>query len=318
MSGLDLALLSGVGLGCNNFGMTLDLEQSRAVVDAAISNGVTFFDTADVYGATKSESFLGEILGARRGDVVIATKFGCRSGGLAGGARAAYVVEACEASLRRLRTDYIDLFMLHYPASWMRSRGYPDADVPISETLEGLNRLVDKGLIRAAGCSNFSLAELEESIGEAQRTELTGFAVVQNELSLVSRAQESTVLPVCDRTGIAFVPYFPLASGLLTGKYSFGAEYPAGSRMAFNNDGMWAPLFSSDNFALVDRLSSWARSHGRTLIEVAFGWLLGHPSVPSVIAGATSPQQVEQNVAAGRCRLSEAEMRELQALLESG
>jgi aryl-alcohol dehydrogenase-like predicted oxidoreductase len=310
--------VSPVGLGCNNFGMTLDLEQSRAVVDAAIEAGITFFDTADVYGMTRSESYLGEILGRRRQDIVLATKFGVRAGELPGGARARDVVRACEASLRRLRTDYLDDYLMHYPSSWMLTRGYPDADVPIAETLEAMNVLVGKGMVRRLGCSNFSLSELREADAEAKRFGIHGFGAVQDELSLLAPAAQRTLLPECQRIEADFVPYFPLASGLLTGKYRAGTAYPAGSRMAFNANGMWAPLFTPENFARVDALTLWAQERGRTLLELAFGWLLSQPGIPSVIAGATSVTQVQQNVAAGRYRLGETEKAEIAALIGIG
>jgi aryl-alcohol dehydrogenase-like predicted oxidoreductase len=316
VSELDLTKLSAVGLGCNNFGMKLDRDQSRAVVHAALDAGVTFFDTADVYGGTRSESYLGEILGPHRTEVVIATKFGVRFGDLPGGLRAADVTRSAEASLTRLRTDYLDMFMVHYPASWMIAKGYPDADVPVTETLEALNRLLEAGKVRSIGCSNFSVAELGEANDLAAGSRWRGFAAVQNELSLLVRDAEHDMLPECERRGVVFIPYFPLASGLLTGKYRPGADYPPGSRMEFNPNGMWAPLFTRANFAAVERLSALAADRGRTLAEYAFGWLLSHPSVPSVIAGATSASQVRANATAAATTLAADELAELRAVLD--
>ena len=277
--------VSVAGLGCNNFGMRIDEGATQTVVDAAIETGINFFDTADLYGGTKSEEFLGRVLGSRRDDVLLATKFGMlkppEDSGLTGG-KPAWVAQACEDSLRRLGTDRIDLYWLHAP----------DPETPIGDTLEALDQLVRDGKVRELGCSNFSAAQLDEAAAAAKEHGVRPFATVQNDYSLLQREPEKEVLPACARLGIAFVPYFPLASGLLTGKYKRGETPPEGTRLA-----QWgAP--SDDRFAVVERLDAFATAHGHTLHELALSWLARRPEVASVIAGATKPEQVRANAAA--------------------
>ncbi|HEX6967150.1 MAG TPA: aldo/keto reductase, partial [Gemmatimonadaceae bacterium] len=270
--------VSVVGLGCNNFGKRLDEQASATVVHAALDAGITFFDTADMYGGTRSEEFLGRAIGARRRDVVIATKFGWRIDEERQGARPEYVRRAVEDSLRRLGTDYIDLYQLHRP----------DPTVPIADTLGALDELVRAGKVREIGCSNFSAEQLREAEA-AVRPGAARFVSVQNQYSLLHREPERAVLPECERLGIAFLPYFPLANGLLTGKYRRGQPAPAGSRIA---TGSHTEVLTDRNLAVVEALMRFAPSRGHTLLALAFSWLLSRPVLASVIAGATKPEQV--------------------------
>ena len=290
-----------VGLGCNNFGTRLDAAASAEVVAAALDAGVTFLDTADSYGRGRSEEFVGRAVAGMRTEVVIATKFGSDMGDGKRGAGAAYVARAADASLQRLGTDYIDLYQLHRP----------DPDVPIAETLGALDALVKAGKVREIGCSNFSLAQLQEAA--AVPAGVARFVSVQNEYSLMEREAERDVLPECERTGLAFLPYFPLASGLLTGKYRRGQPLPEGTRLT--DGGRFAGSLTDRNLEVVERLALFAERHGRTLLDLAFAWLLARPAVASVIAGATSPGQIRANAAAGRWTLSDAEYAEATALL---
>lgn len=280
--------VSEVGLGCNNFGMLIERKESDAVVGAALDAGITLFDTADMYGGTKSEEYLGQALGARRDEIVLATKFGGPFEGHAGGATPAYARTSLEDSLRRLGTDHVDLYQLHYP----------DPTTPIAETLGTLGELVAEGKIREIGCSNFDRAMLEEA-ADAVKDGAPGFVSVQNEYNLLHRDPEDEVLGFCDRTHTAFLPYFPLASGLLTGKYRSGAGAPEGTRLA-----AWGAFakdqLSDERLATVAALEALAQSEGHTVLDLAFAWLLSRPSVASVIAGATKPAQVAANVAAGQ------------------
>ncbi len=283
--------VSEVGLGCNNFGMLIERKESDAVVGAALDAGITLFDTADMYGNTKSEEYLGQALGARRDDIVLATKFGGPFEGHSGGATPAYIRTSVEDSLRRLGTDRIDLYQLHYP----------DPKTPIAETLGALGELVAEGKVREIGCSNFDTTQLEEAAG-AVKDGAPGFVSVQNEYSLLHRDPEDGVLEFCDRTHTAFLPYFPLASGLLTGKYRSSAA-PEGTRLA-----AWGSFakdqLSDERLATVAALDALARSEGHTVLDLAFAWLLARPSVASVIAGATKPEQVAANAAAGQWKPS--------------
>jgi aryl-alcohol dehydrogenase-like predicted oxidoreductase len=288
-----------VGLGCNNFGRRLDESGTTAVVHASLEAGINFFDTADVYGDTRSEEFLGRALGARRREVVIATKFGHRLDEQRQGARPEYVRQAAEDSLRRLRTDWIDLYQLHRP----------DTDVPVADTLGALDELVKAGKVREIGCSNFSAAQLREAEAVV-RPGAARFISVQNEYSLLSSDSQQEVLAECARLRIAFIPYFPLASGLLTGKYRKGQPLPQGTRI--QEGARW---LSERNMTLVEDLIRFAESRGRTLLELAFAWLTYQPGIASVIAGATSPQQVNANVQAAGWRLSEAEFTEVTAIV---
>ena len=279
--------VSRVGLGCNNFGRRLDLEGTRAVVEAALAEGITFLDTADIYGGGNSERFLGEILKGRRDQVVLATKFGMGEDGR--GSRD-YVRRAIAASLERLATDYVDLYYYHQP----------DGVTPIAETISAMLELVDEGTVRAIAVSNFSVEQLDEAV------EAGPVAALQNRYSLVERAAEEDVLPRCRELGVSFIPYFPLSSGLLTGKYRRGQAPPPGSRLESRRDAL-----SDEAFDRVERLEEFASGRGRTLLELAIAGLASQPAVVSVIAGATSPEQVRENAAAADWELSEGELEEL-------
>jgi aryl-alcohol dehydrogenase-like predicted oxidoreductase len=279
--------VSVVGLGCNNFGMRIDRRQTADVVSAALDAGITLFDTADIYGGTKSETYLGAALGSRRDEIVLATKFGVPYEGHEGGASAAYIRSAVEDNLTRLGTDRIDLYQLHTP----------DPTTPIAETVGALAELVAEGKIREFGCSNFSAPMLAEAAGAVADGQ-PGFVSVQNEYSLLHREPEAEVLPECERTNVAFLPYFPLANGLLTGKYRAGEPPAEGTRLAAWGE-RGADQMSADRMSAVAALSELAASRGHTLLDLAFGWLLAHRAVASVIAGATKPEQIVANVAAG-------------------
>jgi aryl-alcohol dehydrogenase-like predicted oxidoreductase len=293
--------VSVVGLGCNNFGRRLDSEATSAVVDAALDAGITFFDTADVYGGTKSEEYLGRALGRRRDEMVIATKFGSAVDDRRKGAKPEYVRQAVDDSLRRLGTDRIDLYQLHRP----------DPQVPIEDTLGALDELVQAGKVREIGCSNFSAEQLREA-EETTREGAARFVSVQNEYSLLHREPEHDVLPECERTGLAFIPYFPLANGLLTGKYRQGQDAPAGSRL---DSGRGDSLVTDQNLAVVEDLIGFSEKQGHTILELAFSWLLTRPAVVSVIAGATSSEQVRSNAAAASWKLTDAELTEIDLIL---
>jgi aryl-alcohol dehydrogenase-like predicted oxidoreductase len=262
------------------------------VVGAALDAGITLFDTADMYGGTKSEEYLGEALGSRRDEIILATKFGGAFEGHPGGATPAYARTSLEASLRRLGTDHVDLYQLHYP----------DPKTPIAETLGALGELVAEGKVREIGCSNFDAAMLEEA-ADAVKDGAPGFVSVQNEYNLLHREPEDEVLGFCDRTHTAFLPYFPLASGLLSGKYHAGEGAPEGTRLA-----AWGSYakdqLSDERLATVAALDALARTEGHTVLDLAFAWLLARSSVASVIAGATKPAQVVANVAAGQWKPS--------------
>lgn len=294
--------VSVIGLGCNNFGRRLDLGRTKDVVDAALDAGVTFFDTADVYGETDSEAFLGRVLEGRRDQVVLATKFGMALAGGSGGAHPDYVKRALADSLRRLRTDHVDLYQLHRP----------DPTVPIADTLEALGDLVRAGMIREIGCSNFSAAQLTEAEA-AVAAGAPRFVSVQNEYSLMHRDPEAEVLPASSRLDVGFLPYFPLMSGLLTGKYRKGRALPEGARITGN--ARWESLLTDANFALIEALERYALVHGHELIDLAFAWLLAKPQVRSVIAGATRPDQVRRNAAAARWHLTEADVEAVARIL---
>ncbi len=290
--------VSLVGLGCNNFGMRIDEPESVRVVHAAIDAGITFFDTADIYGSTNSEVYLGHALAGRRDSVVIATKFGMRVDAERQGARPEYVRRAAEDSLRRLGTDRIDLYQLHQP----------DPTVPIAETLGALDDLVRAGKVREIGCSNFSASQLQEATAIAAKGSAR-FVSVQNEFSVVHREPEREVLPECARLGIKFIPYFPLASGLLTGKYRRGKAAPEGTRLS---QGWAASRFATDEkFATAEALDAFARSRNRSLLELAISWLASHEMVASVISGATSAEQVRQNVTACSWELTKTDLAEI-------
>jgi aryl-alcohol dehydrogenase-like predicted oxidoreductase len=293
--------VSAVGLGCNNFGRRLDLQGTRRVVDEALERGVTFFDTADIYGGGRSEEFLGELLEGRRDAVVLATKFGMDMGDGKGprGSRD-YVHQAVRNSLRRLRTDVIDVYWYHEP----------DGVTPIAETLEALGELVRTGTVRAIGASNFSAEQIEEADAVARERGFTRFTAVQNEYSLLQREPEQDVLATCERLGLGFVPYFPLARGLLTGKYRRGQPAPDGTRLASREQ-----VASDAQFGVLEALDRYAAERDVSMLEVAIGALLARGVVSSVIAGATKPEQVRQNAAAARWQPSARDLDELRELL---
>jgi aryl-alcohol dehydrogenase-like predicted oxidoreductase len=302
LGGSNLAV-SVCGLGGNNFGRRVDLNGTRAVVDAAIDEGITFFDTADIYGgAGTSETFLGEVLRGRRDEVVLATKFGMDMGDGKGprGSRE-YILQAIEGSLKRLRTEVIDLYWYHQP----------DGVTPIAETLGALDELAQDGRVKAIGASNFSAAQIEEADAVAREHGLTRFCAVQNEYSLLERDAEAEVLPLCERLGLAFIPYFPLARGLLTGKYRRGAKAPAGTRLAGRDQ-----IATEEQFNQLEALRQFADQRGLSLLQVAIGALLARRPVASVIAGATKPDQVSQNAAAARWEPSGADLVEIQGILD--
>jgi aryl-alcohol dehydrogenase-like predicted oxidoreductase len=291
--------VSTIGLGCNNFGYVanMDVEASRKVIDAAIDSGINFFDTSDSYGA--SEDILGEVLGDRRKKIILATKFGSKpnASGEKSGAARSYILSEVEESLRRLRTDYIDLYQLHYP----------DPKTPIEETLRALDDLLKSGKVRYIGCSNFSAAQLREAEGTASRNELTMFVSSQDEYSLLVRDIERDMLPLIEQYGVSELPYFPLASGLLTGKYRKGQAAPKGTRLG-DKQGLADKYHHEANLEKVGRLREFAESQSHTLLELAFSWLLSHKAVASVIAGATKPEQVKSNAAAGDWNLMQADL----------
>jgi aryl-alcohol dehydrogenase-like predicted oxidoreductase len=295
--------VSVVGLGCNNFGGRIDEDATRAVLDAGLEAGVTFLDTADNYGGSKSETFIGRWLRGRRDRVVLATKFG----GLRvdrdeeGGAKPAYVRTAVEESLRRLQTDRIDLYQLHTP----------DPTTPIADTLAALDELVREGKVREIGCSNFSAEQLREA-DEAVADGATRFVSVQNELSLLQRSDERDVLPACDGLGIAYIPYFPLGNGVLTGKYRRGRPLPSGARLTKLPERA-DELLTDRTYDLVEALEAFA-SERHSLAELAIAWLLAKGPVASVIAGATKPEQVRENAAAAEWALTDDEIAEVDRL----
>jgi aryl-alcohol dehydrogenase-like predicted oxidoreductase len=282
-------MVSVVGLGANNFGRRVDLEHSRPVIDAALDEGINFIDTADIYGSQGgSEEIIGSILEGRRDAVVIGTKFGGDMRGAYGpdwGARGArrYIRRAVEGSLRRLRTEYVDLYQYHAP----------DGITPIEETLAALHDLVNEGKVRYVGSSNLGAWEVAHADWVAADTGLTPFISAQNHFNLLERSPELELLPACRRFGVGVIPYFPLASGLLTGKYRRGAPPPKGSRLADRPERL-----TDDVFDKLEELEKFAADRGVTILDVAIGWLSAQPQVASVIAGATSPGQVRANAAA--------------------
>ncbi len=290
-----------VGVGCNNFGWRTDAAKTKTVVDAAIAAGINFFDTADIYGSGESEEFLGRALGGRRKDVIIATKFGMKMDDQRHGAKPAYLKQAAADSLRRLGTDYIDLYQLHQP----------DATTPIADTLGALDDLVREGKVREIGCSNFSVEQLKEAAA-AVKSGSARFVSVQNEYSMMRRDPEKGVLAECERLNLAFLPYFPLASGLLTGKYRANTPLPEGSRGA---DSFGPKVFTPENLATADALRAFAESRGHSLLELAFSWLLARHVVASVIAGATRPEQIQANAAAADWRLTPEDLHEVDRIL---
>ncbi|MEO6067679.1 MAG: aldo/keto reductase [Gemmatimonadales bacterium] len=288
--------VSTIGLGCNNFGMRLDQTRTTEVVRNALDVGITFFDTAESYGP--SEEYLGKALGTRRKDAVIATKFGNRGTGAA----AVNIRRAVEDSLRRLKTDYIDLYQQHRP----------DPTTPVAETLEALEALKKSGKVREVGCSNFTVEMLVGAEAQGRRGAVR-FASIQNEYSLLHRVPETDgVLAECERQGMGFLPYFPLANGMLTGKYRKGQPKPPGTRITELD--YFKDSYNEERLEQVERLIKFAEERGHTILELAFAWLLAKPVVSSVIAGATSPAQVEANAKAGGWVLSPDEVAVVDAI----
>jgi aryl-alcohol dehydrogenase-like predicted oxidoreductase len=278
--------VSEVGIGCNNFGTRLDQDAATLVVNGALDAGVNFFDTADIYGATKSEVFLGQALGGRRGDVVIATKFGMPIDDTHFGASPEYVRSACEDSLRRLNTEYIDLYQLHYP----------DDKVAMADTLDALQQLVAEGKVREIGCSNFTADQLREA--KAAAGDGPSFVSVQNQFSLLDRSPERDgVLDACSELGISFLPFYPLANGLLTGKVRPGEPLPEGTRLSTMSPERSAHWLSDEFQSRVRSLLDYAEAVNVPILSIAFSWLLSHPAISSVIAGASSAEQIRANVA---------------------
>jgi aryl-alcohol dehydrogenase-like predicted oxidoreductase len=305
-SGLQVSV---VGLGCNNFGMRIDKDQTQVVVDKAIDAGINFFDTANIYGGTRSEEFLGAALGKRRRDIVLATKFVGPVGGsvLTKGASRRHIIQACDDSLRRLDTDWIDLYQIHFP----------DAGTPIDETLRALDDLVRAGKVNYIGCSNFSGWQIADAQWTCRTEHLNPIVSAQNEYNLLDRRIEKEVVPAANAFGMGILPYFPLASGFLTGKYKQGEKPGSDTRL-----GAWGPrgeqMLSDSNFETLGKLQEIADKYEKAMTNVAIGWLVAQPHVSSVIAGATKPEQVEANVAAGESRLPPEAVAEIDAATKRG
>jgi aryl-alcohol dehydrogenase-like predicted oxidoreductase len=303
-SGLQV---SAVGLGCGAFGSRIDYERAKMVVDAALDEGVNLFDTADAYGAGQSEAFLGKALNGKRDTAVIATKFAnpMGEGALSRGGSRRYIVTAVEASLKRLGTDRIDLYQMHLP----------DADTPVEETLRALDDLVRAGKVLYVGNSNFTGWQIADAAWIARSGGLSPFVSAQNDYSILQRTAEAEVLPACERFGLGFLPYFPLALGMLTGKYARGQGAAEGTRFA---NPFWKArgeaMMIDETFDRVDALAAWAEARGHSVLELAFAWLLGKPIVSSVIAGATRVEQVRANARGGDWTLTPAEVNEVAAL----
>ena len=296
--------VSAVGLGCNNFGRALDVEAARKVVHKALDLGITLFDTADIYGDKGgSEEQLGAILGARRKEIVLATKFGMPMSETKVGASRRYIAEAVEDSLRRLKTDWIDLYQLHQP----------DPLTPIEETLRALDDLVRAGKVRYIGCSNLKAWQVVDAAWTAKSEGLNAFISAQDEYSLLARGIEADLIPALEDKGMGLLPYFPLASGLLTGKYKHGGDAPKGTRMAAIKR-LADRFMTEENWKIVDALQAFCDARGRSLLELAFGWLLSRPVLSSVIAGATKPEQVEANANAASWKLSVEDLAEIDAI----
>ncbi len=295
--------VSSVGLGCNNFGRRLNESGTRGVVHTALDEGITFFDTADTYGGTDSEVFLGRSLANARKEVVVATKFGWEIDNDRRGAHPNYVKRAVEDSLRRLGTDYIDLYQLHKP----------DPTVPIEDTLGALDDLVREGKVREIGCSNFSSAQLNSAEIFAEGG--ARFVSVQNEYSLLNRDVERGLIQECEQLDVVFLPYFPLASGLLTGKYRLGQPPPDGTRLTMIES--LSARLNDDSLKVVESLIAYAEKHGHSVLELAFGWLLARSSVSSVIAGAMTSEQLRANVSAAKPWVTKTHVSEVEELLPS-
>ncbi len=286
-SGLQVSL---AGVGCNTFGWWIEEGPAKRVVDAALDNGITLFDTADMYDDGRSETFLGKALGKRRHDAVIVSKFGMKKDSdqrdIPRGSRG-YIIESCEGSLKRLGTDHIDLYLHHAP----------DPTTPVEETLDALGRLIDAGKIRYAGCSNYAGWQIADAHWHADDRGLNPFIVAQNEWNMLERDIETEVVPACRNYGMGIMPYFPLCMGLLSGKYKRG-EKPSGDSRLGGDDARYRALLSDETFDHIDKLAAFAADHGHSLLELAIGWLASQPVVSTVICGATRPEQIEANAAA--------------------
>jgi aryl-alcohol dehydrogenase-like predicted oxidoreductase len=295
-------LVSKIGLGTNNFGGRSNFEQTRAVIERALEQGITLFDTADVYSMGKSEEFIGTVLGKRRHEVVIATKFGIPMGEspYIRGTSRRYIMQAVEASLARLQTDYIDLYQFHRP----------DPQTPIAESLQALEDLVQQGKVRYIGECNFAGWQIADAQWTARTEHLTRLISAQHDYSLLNREAQKEVLPAARAMGLGVLPFYPLAAGFLTGKYRKGVM-PEGARLTNAPGGRATAILTDRNFELLEKWENFARERGHSMTELAMAWLLGQPEVGSVIAGATRPEQVDQNVAAGQWQLSTADTKEL-------
>lgn len=304
-SGPDVSV---VGVGCMNFGSMCDQAATNGIIDAAFDLGVNLFDVADIYGGAmnRAEEMLGKALGNRRHRAIVATKFGAKLGGgggaAPGGGSAAYIAAAVEASLKALGTDYIDLYQHHFP----------DAGTPVGETLAALDALVRQGKVRHIGCSNYTGAQLAAALAFAREAGLAAFVSAQNRYSLLTRDVEADLAPVCVAAGVGILPYFPLESGLLTGKYRQGQPLPEGSRFArWRGGGAFA---SPARYAIVEQLAAWGEARGRSVLDIGIGWLAARPAVASVIAGVTRADQLAANVAAAGWQPTAAEMAEIIAI----
>jgi aryl-alcohol dehydrogenase-like predicted oxidoreductase len=296
-SGLKISL---AGLGCNNFGMRIDAEQTRAVVHRALDEGITFFDTADIYGNRgQSEEMLGKALGVRRREIVVASKFGMTmaDGPYGHGASRRHIVASCEGSLKRLDTDYIDLYQVHTP----------DSETPEEETLAALDDLVRSGKVRYIGCSNYSGWRLADSCWISRTRGQAAYISAQNHYNLLERSIEAELIPACVHFGVGILPYFPLASGFLTGKYRPNAAPPPDTRFATIKR-LAAGVLKDDNFAKLAALEKFAEEHHHSMIELAVSWLAAQPMVASVICGATRHEQVTENARAGDWKLTAAQL----------
>jgi len=295
--------VSSVGMGCMNLGMMCDQGAADAIVDAALSVGVNFFDVADIYGGGEAESILARALGKRRQDVVLATKFGARLGGRGGaadhGGSRDYIMKAVETSLKKLNTDYIDLYQLHFP----------DPETPIEETLRALDDLVRQGKVRHVGCSNFSGDQLATALAVSADNDLCAFVTAQNRYSLLFRGIEQELVPVARESGVGILPFFPLESGLLTGKYRRDEKPAAGTR--FSKWGGGGGFVSDERWTIVEQIEAYGQKIGRSVLDIAIGWLAAQPFVASVIAGVTKPEQIRQNVAAASWQPTDEDLAEI-------
>jgi aryl-alcohol dehydrogenase-like predicted oxidoreductase len=303
--------VSVVGLGCNNFGWGLDQAAAARVIDAAIDAGITLFDTADAYGGKgASEHCIGNTLGARRKDIVLATKFGSKmdEAGLLRGASRRYIMSAVEGSLKRLNTDWIDLYQLHNP----------DPLTPMEETLRALDDLIHQGKVRYVGCSNLTAWKVADAAWLARHFGLNGFVSCQDEYNVLSRKIEADLIPAATAYGAGILPYFPLASGVLTGKYKKGGAMPEGARLTLYKGAFFDKFLADAQLDRAEQLAAFAAERGHSLVELAFSWLAAQPAVPSIIAGATKPEQVIQNAEAADWEMTAEELAEIDRIAPIG